>query len=201
MAVSLRELRRSLKRQRAALSKQQQAIFSQRAVSKLCRCRSFRAARNIALYLPVRGEIDPRPLLQHAHPQQRFYLPVLSPNKHSGLVFVRWTKHTRFRRNRFKIPEPCIRSSHSLPATALDWVVTPLLGFDSHGNRLGMGGGFYDRSFAFKRLYLGKSKRPLLIGFAYHFQHITPPLQAQNWDVPLDAICTDKTYQHFSAKK
>ncbi len=186
---ALTALRKQLKQQRASLSQQQQQRQSAQMIRQLQRSAPFRAARHIALYLPVRGEADPVKLRQHANPRQTFYLPVLSPYKPHGLVFVRWDKRTRFKNNRFNIPEPLIRRNQIKAAHSLDLVITPLLAFDPNGSRLGMGGGFYDRSFAFKqnRRY---ARKPHLTGMAYEFQRVEQ-LARQAWDVPLDAICTE----------
>ncbi len=187
---STKLLRKQLKQQRASLSPARQRALSQQAALRLARSRPFRAARHIGLYLPVRGEADPTTLYHHyAHPLQHFYLPVLALSKQQGLVFVAWTEQTRFRKNRFNIPEPVMTASNTRSPTTLDLVITPLLGFDATGTRLGMGGGFYDRSFAFKRR-LPKRTSPRLVGFAYAFQQASQ-LERQSWDVPLDAVCTD----------
>lgn len=195
MAQSVQLLRKRLKKQRAALSKRQQHTLSTQAVDLLQRSKAFRTARNIAIYLPVRGETDPVGLKRFANPRQQFYLPVLSPYKPHGLVFVRWDKHTRFKNNRFNIPEPLIQHSKMKSARQLDLVVMPLLGFDHSGSRLGMGGGFYDRSFAFKKR-LRHSARPCLTGIAYEFQRVEQ-LVRQDWDIPLDAICTEANITDF----
>ena len=82
-----------------------------------------------------------------------------------------------------------------MPARHIDVVLMPLLGFDETGNRLGMGGGFYDRAFAF-RGQRSVCRRPLLVGLAYHWQEISG-LRAQQWDVPMDAIITDREIRRF----
>lgn len=185
--LSPNDLRKQLRRQRSSLSPSEQQLLSQQAVSHLRHHRFFRSARNIALYLPVRGEADPRNLLQYAQPKQRFFLPVLSLSHDSKLIFVEWSSQTRFRKNRFNIPEPLLARRRILSPRQLDLVITPLVAFDHYGSRLGMGGGFYDRSFAAKR-YL-KHPQPLLLGFAYPFQQVAR-LEKQVWDVALDASCT-----------
>ena len=196
MNQSVTELRKQLKRKRASLTAQQQKQLSTQAVTHLQRSRPFRSARNIAIYLPVRGEINPVGLRSFANPRQQFYLPVLSPYKPHGLVFVRWNKQTRFRKNRFNIPEPLIKKHLMKSARSLDLVVMPLLAFDATGSRLGMGGGFYDRSFAFKRRNSRHIRRPHLTGIAYQFQQ-TEQLNRQAWDVPLDAISTETGMTNF----
>lgn len=189
-------LRRQLRRQRAVLSPHLQQQYAKQAVRHLGQQAIWRNARHIALYLPVRGEIDPTVLRKLALPRQRFYLPVLSPFHDKHLWFVRWDKHTRLRLNRFKIPEPVPHYARSRPARWLDLVIAPLVAFDLQGNRLGMGGGFYDRTFAFKRNQ-HHHVQPCLCGFAYHFQQVTA-LNNQVWDVPLDAVCTNHGFFSFA---
>ncbi|MGB3916949.1 5-formyltetrahydrofolate cyclo-ligase [Thiothrix litoralis] len=188
-------LRRTLQQQRAALPPSEQVRLSRQAVRHLKTQRCFRNARHIALYLPVRGEADPRKLRYQALPRQQFYLPVLSPFRDSRLWFVRWDAKTRFRLNRFRIPEPYPVYRHSRPARWLDMVVTPLVAFDANGTRMGMGGGFYDRTFAFKRTQR-QPQRPRLCGFAYHFQK-AEHLCRQRWDIPLDAATSDAGFFHL----
>ncbi len=195
MTTSLQTLRKQLKQKRSALSKSQQQHLSSLAMQRLQRSRLFRSAKNIAIYLPVRGEIDPSRLPEFARADQQFYLPVLSLYKQHGLVFVRWNENTRFRMNQYKIPEPIIKYSQLKSAQKLDLVVMPLLAFDQTGSRLGMGGGYYDRSFAFK-MRSGRIRKPILLGIAYQFQKVEK-LPKQAWDVPLDAIVTDAQLRKF----
>jgi 5-formyltetrahydrofolate cyclo-ligase len=112
------------------------------------------------------------------------------------LWFVRWDKTTRFRLNRFRIPEPYPDYRRSRPARWLDLVVMPLVAFDAQGTRMGMGGGFYDRTFACKRTH-AQPQRPLLCGFAYDFQKVAY-LQRQRWDIPLNQVVSDAGFFHFS---
>lgn len=103
------------------------------------------------------------------------------------LRFARWHDGARLHRNRFHIPEP--RRQARLSARALNVVLLPLTGFDASGNRLGMGGGFYDRTLAFKRRH--RKARPLLVGVAHACQQVST-LPAEIWDVPLAMIVTDR---------
>ncbi len=146
-------------------------------------------ARRIALYLPRDGELDPGPLGQLLLQRQcQLFLPVIDPLRGGGrlLRFARWQPgHSTLQPNRFRIPEPMGRRT---PAWSLDLVLLPLVAFDRHGNRLGMGGGFYDRSFADRKQ---RPRRPLLVGLAHACQEL-PDLPAAPHDVPLDAIVTDQ---------
>ncbi|GHC29202.1 5-formyltetrahydrofolate cyclo-ligase [Aidingimonas halophila] len=144
------------------------------------------------MYLPNDGEIDPTPLIDWFHRRRvEVYLPVLRPLEHNCLWFVRYHRHTPMRRNRFGIHEPDTRygahRARRRPAWVLDLILLPLVGFDAQGQRLGMGGGFYDRSLAFTRQ---RRPRPTLIGVAHTCQEVEH-LPAADWDVPLDAIVSD----------
>lgn len=191
------QLRRAIRQQRASLPHHEQQHLSRQATRHLSTQTLFRNARHIAIYLPVKGEADPTFLRKLARPQQTFYLPVLSPFADNRLWFVRWDKHTRFRLNRFQIPEPIPHWRHSRPARWLDLVVTPLVAFDKHGTRMGMGGGFYDRTFAFKHQQI-RTHHPHLCGFAYAFQQAEHLLR-QPWDVPLDSAVSDSGFFRFNA--
>jgi 5-formyltetrahydrofolate cyclo-ligase len=160
-------------------------------VARVLRLAQFRRARRVAVYIGVRGEIDAAIVARTAGGRRKTYcLPVLDPLHKGVLRFYRWRPGQRMRRNRFGIPEPVGARRRQLPAQRLDLVLAPLVGFDTDCNRLGMGGGFYDRSFAFARSRHAAT-RPFLLGVAFDFQR-APQLPVQPWDVPLDAVATDK---------
>lgn len=197
--INLIALRRQLKKQRRQLSQHEQQQAAQQTVAQMIRHPLFLRARHIALYIPVRGELDIRTLRHYAQRHQHFYLPVLSPLTHQGLTFIAWHHHTPFTQNRFGIPEPVFHASACRPAQALDLVVTPLLAADTQGNRLGMGGGYYDRTFAFKTRRPHKNRMhqmPTLLGVCYPFQQLAA-LPKQPWDIPLDALATPGKIQVF----
>ncbi len=183
-------LRTSLKEKRASLSKTEQAEKSHRVVETVCSSKAYLQAKNIGIYHSVRGEADPSeliPLAKKEDTHRTFYLPVLSKDKQQGLLFGELTATTQFKNNRLSIPEPVFEEHNLINGETLDLVLVPLLGFDKNGNRLGMGGGFYDRCFAFKK---NKPNKPLLMGFAYDFQEIDE-LIPESWDVQLDLIATE----------
>ena len=188
-------LRRHLKQARRNLGPDARAQKQHSALQQLKRLREFRRARRIAGYVGSGGEIDPMPLLIAAAGQgKHVYLPVLHPLRPGRLWFCRWRPGQAMRLNRYGIPEPTRRRDQILPARRLELVIAPLLGFDCACHRLGMGGGYYDRSFSFlnQRRHM---LRPLLIGLAYELQRIES-LDPQPWDVRLDAVVTEnRTYR------
>ena len=187
-----RELRQALRRRRRALSPGQRKQAERALCRRLKQLPEVHRARRVALYLPNDGEIDPRPLMAWLERRGvRLYLPVLKPLSDNSLWFVHYHPGTPMRRNRFGIPEPHTRHgahrARRMPAWALDLILLPLVGFDDRGQRMGMGGGFYDRSLAFT---LRPGPRPTLIGLAHDCQRVDR-LPAAPWDVPLDAIVSD----------
>lgn len=115
-----------------------------------------------------------------------YCLPVLAEG---GLLrFAPWRPGQPLAANRFGIPEPALAPAALLAPEDMAMVVLPLVGFDAAGGRLGMGGGWYDRSFAFRR---ARAAPPVLVGAAFSVQQVEPALPCEAWDVPLDAVCTE----------
>lgn len=184
------ELRRALRSQRNALNVPERKLAGRQLVTRLTSTRVFRASRRVAAYVASDGEIDPGRIIERALAMgKRCYLPVLSRLHWDSLWFAPLTPASRFRTNRYGIPEPQGSPGALVRAAELDLILLPLVGFDVCGNRLGMGGGFYDRSLEFlhRRHCL---RRPRLLGLAYEFQRVDR-LPANGWDVPLDGIVTD----------
>ena len=154
-------------------------------------------SRHIAGYLPADGEMDPLPLMHHLWSLgKRIYLPVLATFHPDHLLFARFEPDDELVYNRYGIPEPVRRKL--IKPSALDLVLTPLVAFDMQGHRVGMGGGFYDRSFAFLRRRQHWNK-PRLLGIAYELQKHRA-LKPCIWDIPLNAIVTEQAL-YMAAKK
>ena len=114
----------------------------------------------------------------------RYCLPVLDGRV---LRFAPWKPGQGLVSNRYGIPEPDVDRADTLGPEDMDLVVTPLTGFDAAYGRLGMGGGWYDRSFAFRHR---QAPPPWLVGVGFAAQQV-PALPVAAWDVPVDAICTE----------
>lgn len=185
------QLRAELRNRRRALTSRQQALAAQSLLDHISRLPWFNRARCIALYWPGDGELDPRPVARLAWQRGiACYLPVLHPWCQRQLWFTPYTPNTCFRPNRFGIPEPVKHQAAPLSPRYLDIVFLPLVGFDRDGGRLGMGGGFYDTTFAFKRRCKGFVK-PRLIGLAHTCQEVEK-LPLDPWDMGLDGVVTEK---------
>lgn len=183
-------LRRSLRARRNALSPEEQALAAKRLYANVMSHRLFRTCRRVACYLANDGEIDTARIVEHLfRMDKQCFLPVLSRLSWDRLWFAPAGAGTTLRPNRFGIPEPVVKMRELVRAQELDLVLMPLVGFDLHGNRLGMGGGFYDKSLEFLRHRL-HWRKPHLLGLAYDFQHLEA-LPNDSWDVRLDGVVTD----------
>ena len=179
---SIRRMMRTRRKElaRVALVRREKQLCRQLAALPV-----IRHSRHIAGYWPNEGEISPIAALQHLIQEgKQVYLPRLTKDKR--LVFGDWSGDRALRPNRFGIPEPAHR--RFVAPRRLDVVLMPLVAFDKAGNRLGMGGGYYDRSFAFRRH--SWMRKPLLVGIAHDFQQLGQ-LPSESWDIPLDMIVTN----------
>ncbi|MCD5992057.1 5-formyltetrahydrofolate cyclo-ligase [Pseudomonas sp. CDFA 602] len=189
-ALTRPQLRRQLRQARRSLSPVQQRKAARGLYQQLAQHPLFRRAKHVSLYLPMDGEIDPRLLLREAQRRGKAtYLPVLNAWPRTRMVFQRVRPGERFIPNRFRIPEPRINRAKQRRIWALDLILMPLVGFDDEGGRLGMGGGFYDRSLAY-RARRNTWHTPVLLGLAHECQKVDRLAQA-SWDVPLDATVSD----------
>ncbi|MCG8277659.1 5-formyltetrahydrofolate cyclo-ligase [Stenotrophomonas sp. NLF4-10] len=139
----------------------------------------------VAGYWAMDGEIALHRWQMQLPPQQTYCLPVL----HGKLLrFVPWRPGQPLVANRYGIPEPDVDPAQALRPEEMALVVAPLTGFDARCRRLGMGGGWYDRSFAFRQR---RSAPPWLVGVGFAAQQV-PALPVEDWDVAVDAICTEQ---------
>lgn len=180
------ELRQRNRKLRAGIGRQDQAIAARRLCERVIKLPEYRNAQRIAAYFAVNGEISLGPVIDHALDQgKQVYLPNLDQK---SLRFSPYFREQKMRINRFKLPEPDVSDNQMLQPGELDLVLAPLVVFDAERNRIGMGGGYYDRSFAFRKQ--GKEK-PVLIGVAHEVQKVES-LIPEAWDVRLDMVVTDQ---------
>lgn len=151
-------------------------------------------ARRIAMYVPVGRELDSLPLAHQAWSRGRsLFLPVISG---SAMRFAPFRPGTEMRPNQFGILEPVTHRGELLGARHLDVIVAPLVAFDEEGNRLGMGGGYYDRTLAFLS-HRTSVRRPRFVALAFEIQKVEA-LPVEEWDVRLDVVVTEKSTYRFS---
>ena len=190
--------RKKLQQQRAKITLSEQKKTSTIITEQLSQHLIFLQSRTIASYKAIQHEIDPSALIQKAWKnKQHCYLPVLQGQQ---LIFCAYQADTLLKKNQFNIPEPPLSLDTCIAPQAIDLVLVPLVGFTEKGQRLGMGAGFYDRSFAFL-LNSSRSARPFLLGLAYEWQKLTT-FTEKNWDVPLNAVITEKQiyFSHTQSK-
>jgi 5-formyltetrahydrofolate cyclo-ligase len=177
-------IRKEKKQARAALSPQERAEKSARAVERLAASEAFRQARTVMLYDHVGGELSLDSLLTHpAAAGKRFCYPLcVSRTEMIAMVPGAW------RSGAYGIREPVRELSEEVPPEELDLVVCPGTAFDPACNRMGMGGGYYDR-------YLPRCVKARIVMAAFEVQKV-PVLPTDEWDRPVEAVFTeDAVYQ------
>ena len=185
---SRQSLRQKLRHTRQQLTTPQQVSAAQRLLEQARQSDLFNGCTSLALYVAQDGEIDPTLIAQAAWQNNiPLYLPVIDTTQTGVMAFHQWLPDSIMAANRFGIPEP--QNTAEIAAQSLHTVLLPLVGFDTQGNRLGMGGGFYDRAFAFTQ----SDSTTRLIGLAHECQKV-PQLPCENWDIPLQGILTDQGF-------
>jgi len=150
----------------------------------------FKTSRRIACYLPNDGELNLQFVIQRIWQMNKTcYIPVVNKLNRKQLSFSQYNNDTQLKDNKYGIPEPEISPRNTLKAHNMDLILIPLVAFDRFGNRLGMGGGFYDRTLAF----LDKREtwlKPKIYGVAYEFQQVDN-IEIDTWDIPLHGVLTE----------
>jgi len=186
-----------MRERRRAMDKSARRRMAQALARHLGACLRVRRARRIACYLCNDGEMDLGPAMDLLRSSgAKLLLPTL---RGDGLWFLPYDRETPLAPNRFGIPEPDVAAHARCRARDLDLVLMPLVAFDTAGNRLGMGGGFYDRTFSYlqtRKIW----KKPLLLGIAYEFQHLDS-LTTRPWDIPLQGVATEKCVHRFDQRR
>lgn len=184
--ISARQiLRKKVRHLRNSLTPEQQHSAAQMLCQKLCNHPKIKTAQHISLFLSFDGEIDTRPLILALWQQKKsLYLPVLHPFSPGHLLFLHYTPETPMVSHPFGIQEPRLNVQSVLPVSQLDVIITPLVAFDAQGNRLGMGGGYYDRTL---KNWRNNGSYP--IGVAHDCQQVDA-LSCEDWDIPLPEIIT-----------
>ena len=186
-------LRKALRAERRSLGVGEHARCSARAAAWVTRSRRFKAGSRVAIYLPFDRETDTAGISLAAQRRGiRIYVPVITDLRHRRIDFYPLSGRTQ--RGVYGISVPKRRG----PPTAARWldlIVVPLVGVDAEGRRLGMGGGFYDRTLSFRR-----TRRhwpgPQLLGFGFDFQRVDSVF-AEGWDIPLDGLATESGSHPF----
>ncbi|QQG29029.1 5-formyltetrahydrofolate cyclo-ligase [Pectobacterium carotovorum] len=196
-ASSRQQIRQAVRQQRRLLTPEQQSRFAQQASERVMVHPKIIQADSVAVFLSFDGELDTHPLIQQLWQQEkRVYLPVLHPFRTGHLLFLRYAPDTELVRNRLKIMEPRLDVRQVLPLPQLDVLLTPLVAFDHQGQRLGMGGGFYDRTLQYRNY---TSRGPYPIGLAHDCQQVDA-LPVESWDIPLPEIITPSRHWQWNSR-
>lgn len=181
------QLRQLIRQRRQALSQEQQQLAAIELVRQFSSQPQLTKLQHIALYLSNDGELDTAPLIQALWQQGKsLYLPILHPHKPGFLVFQQYRSDTPMISNKFGILEPVLDVTQLKSLPEIEMIGLPLVAFDNQGNRMGMGGGFYDRTLA-NAVFCQPA--PLLVGLAHQCQQVDQ-VPVESWDVPLDLVVT-----------
>ena len=180
-------LRRELRTRRRAIPAAERIAAAQLLAQRLLELPFMPSSGHVAGYWAMDGEIALHAWQLQLPPSLTYCLPVLCSDE--ILRFAPWRPGGELGSNRYGIPEPVVPTSSLLEAEAMSLVVTPLVAFDASGRRLGMGGGWYDRSFAFRKT---QGPPPWLVGAGFATQQCEQGLPVEPWDVALDAVCSDR---------
>jgi 5-formyltetrahydrofolate cyclo-ligase len=190
-----RDMRRRLRALRAELTPGQRTAAAHAIAKHIAGTRWLRGARAVGLYASIGTEVPTAALRDLARKRNcPVYLPCIVDYRYRRMVFAR-DAGALPSINRLGIPEP--DTLQIIAARALSVVLLPVLGFDPHGTRLGTGGGYYDRIFAYRR-HRHSWHRPLLVGIAFQCQQV-PLIERGSHDVPLDAVVTEAGISIFTA--
>jgi len=191
--TDLNLLRKRIRTQRKLMSTSARRLAEKNIGDQLEKIRIVREAKRLAVYLSIDGEPNLTFTILKSKKRKNI---VLTPVIHGKtLRFSPLTKKSILRKNRLGIQEPSTRIF--IEPLLLDVVLVPLVIFDNHGTRVGMGGGYYDRCFQFL-LSRTSWNKPKMIGIGYEFQK-TENLERQPWDVPLWGAVTEKGIYKFQS--
>ena len=187
-------IRKAMRDKRNSLTNQEYLIAAKSCADIIINNNILQHKQKIAFYLSQNNELDLYMLIEHCLINKKeCYLPVLNNNI---LNFAKYTHDSKLKSNKFHIPEPAVTDNKNdlITADKLDLVFVPLVAFTKSGQRLGMGGGYYDQTFAFLREPLNNKKdTPVLIGVAYGIQCLDH-LPTDSWDINLHGIATENEY-------
>jgi len=182
------QLRAELRKRRNELDGAARFAAARAVAEHLDDIPGYVAARRVAGYWAIGGELPLSSVVAALDRDEArtFLLPTVPTGKRGKLAFSPWHVGEAVEANRFGIPEPI--ATELLEGSSLDVVLLPVVAFDRQGHRLGTGGGYYDRTFAFRQ---ATSPPPLLIGIAFACQEVDS-IEVAAWDVDLDWVVTER---------
>lgn len=190
------QLRRTMRQRRRALPEKVRQFAALRLIRFVKQSGFLARYQKFGFYFPAQYEINCLPLLNELlFLKKQCFLPQIHKRYERLLYFSLLTKKTQnWYLNRYHILE--YASETRLRARQLDILFMPLVAFDEVGFRLGMGGGYYDKTLAYlkqRRFW----KKPIRVGLAFECQKVVR-LKPDLWDIPLDYVITEKQIYRFN---
>lgn len=171
-----KRMRELLAQKRRLLSKEDIAEQSSKVVAAVEQMPSFQSAKTVLIYYPTHNEVDLLSLIKRYKKEKIFLFPVVH---RKTMTACPYEGNAKMHRGKFNIPEPTTEPY----VGDIDLILVPGVGFDKRGNRLGRGGGYYDKFIT--RL----GRKTLLVGVGYDFQ-LVEEVPANRWDKRLDYVVT-----------
>lgn len=190
LMISIKEkIRTEKKLARSKLSEKYINTASKSICEHLLKLSHYKNSTKIGCYVSTKYEVQTESIISSIHEDEKeLFLPKIKPN--SEMDFVQTSKKTQFYKNKFGIKEP--ESNCISIESKLDLVVVPLVAFDINKNRIGMGGGYYDRKFEKLNTneYDIQNREPILIGLGFDCQK-TEEIKTEKWDVKLTCVISE----------
>lgn len=193
MELNTQTLRKTLRQRRRQVSMLSHKQSESKTAYKLIKHSIFKSSNKVGIYLHAFGEIHTQKIIDLCFLMgKQVYLPMIC-NMNQQLVWVKISRNQyynkRFSHHPLGMKEPM--ASRGFHVSHLDLLIMPLLACDPAGTRIGMGGGFYDKTLA------TAPKKPIRLGLAHDFQFITQTLHRETWDQPLDALLSPTKLLRF----
>jgi 5-formyltetrahydrofolate cyclo-ligase len=183
------ELRRKLQNDLLAMPPEQRSLKSRKACQNLLSTPEFQNASTVMMYLSLPHEVDTSEAILHAWQLGKIVaVPKISWQQRHMIAVRINSLETDFLTSASGLRNPV--TGVPVPFGDIDLVVTPALGFDNKGNRLGRGGSYYDRFFANKELEAHRC------GFAF-VEQVVDSIPVTESDQPVDSLVTDEEVVYF----
>ncbi len=178
-------LREEILKKRDALSRKDRVEKSKKIMERLLALPEYQNARTLFIYADFRSEVMTRDLMVHALKNEKRVLASKTLIQEKRLVLTDiLDPELDLVPGYMNIPEPRDEILRDSPPDEVDLILTPCVGYDERGNRLGYGGGYYDR------LFQGTRKDAVRLGIAFEVQ-VVPEIPSENHDIKIPIIVTE----------